>query len=43
MRQNLDECLVEESLANQGIDAWPEFENPLPTIEITEVEENHDH
>ena len=39
MLQSLDACLVEESLANQGIDAWPEFENPFPTIQMTDAEE----
>ena len=39
MLQSLDACLVEESLANQGIDAWPEFENPFPSIQMADVEE----
>jgi len=38
IRAALDACLLEESVANSGMDSWPEFENPFPTIELMEEE-----
>ena len=38
IRAALDSCLLEESVANSGMDSWPEFENPFPTIELMEEE-----
>ena len=38
IRAGLDACLLEESVANSGIDSWPVFENPFPTIEVMEEE-----
>ena len=38
IRAGLDACLLEESVANSGIDSWPVFENPFPTIEMMEEE-----
>ena len=38
IRAGLDACLLEESVANSGMDSWPEFENPFPTIELMEEE-----
>ena len=38
IRAGLDACLLEESVANSGMNSWPEFENPFPTIEMMEEE-----
>ena len=38
IRSGLDACLLEETVANSGIDSWPVFENPFPTIEMMEEE-----
>ncbi len=38
IRAGLDACLLEETVANSGIDSWPVFENPFPTIEMMEEE-----
>ena len=32
IRAGLDACLLEESVANSGIDSWPVFENPFPQL-----------
>ena len=38
IRASLDACLLDEALANQGVDAWEALESPFPTLEMAPEE-----